>query len=97
MYLLPLKEKQSAIQVAHIYAEIEVILAFSKLFLESIQPIIENWNPSQSIGHVILEMVQFMKVYTQYIKDYSLFLECLQCNKDQSFKKLLDVRLINFF
>jgi hypothetical protein len=83
---------QEFIQVGHIYAEIEIILAFSKLLLQGITPRVENWNPSQAIGDVFLGVTEYMKVYSQFVKDYGLFISAwADAIKDNSLLKLIRV------
>eukprot|EP00011_Vannellida_sp_DIVA3-517-6-12_P004434 CAMPEP_0114607680 /NCGR_PEP_ID=MMETSP0168-20121206/2190_1 /TAXON_ID=95228 ORGANISM="Vannella sp., Strain DIVA3 517/6/12" /NCGR_SAMPLE_ID=MMETSP0168 /ASSEMBLY_ACC=CAM_ASM_000044 /LENGTH=865 /DNA_ID=CAMNT_0001818559 /DNA_START=41 /DNA_END=2635 /DNA_ORIENTATION=+ len=76
-FLLPLRTNQDALMVHHIYAEVEVILAFSTLLLEDLKPIMAAWDHRSCIGDIFLKTCAYMKVYTQYVKDYSLFVGAL--------------------
>lgn len=89
-FLLPLKDSQDVLGVSHIYAEIEVILAFSTLLLEDLKPIIAAWDHRSCIGEIFLRTCAYMKVYTQYVKDYSLFITALlKAQKSSKFQAAL--------
>ena len=78
--------------VDHIYSEVQIILAFSSVLLQDLEPRIEKWNAHQRIGDIFSSVSDYMKVYTQYIKDYSMFIEALgHASKDKIFKDLINV------
>jgi len=49
---------------------IEVILPYNKLFLEQLEPRVLGWSNSTMLGDIFLEFTSFMKVYTQFVKDF---------------------------
>lgn len=92
---MPLKEQQSALSIQNISAEIEVILAFSKVLLQDLEPRTAAWSPHQLIGDVMLLVTDYMKVYTQYVKDYGMFTHLLaESKKNSHFLHILKVRSI---
>ena len=92
VFLYPLKTQQTILAVSHIYAEIEVILAFSRLLLQDLEPRVENWDHRRCIADVILGITDYMKVYTQYVKDYSVFVDQIaRAKEDGAFCAILKV------
>jgi len=51
--------------------------------LKEIQPLVLGWNPRQCLGHVFMRITDYMKVYTQYVKDFSPCMEAIVVSKDK--------------
>jgi hypothetical protein len=53
-----------------IYSDIQVIRNYNMKLLRDLEPRIDNWTPNQQLGDIFLQIALFLKVYTQYVKDY---------------------------
>ncbi|KAL6059603.1 Calponin domain containing protein [Balamuthia mandrillaris] len=51
--------------------DVAVITAFNKSLLKDMEPRIKNWNPRQTLGDIFVMVSNFLKVYTQYVQQYS--------------------------
>eukprot|EP01119_Soliformovum_irregulare_P008184 TRINITY_DN2118_c0_g1_i3.p1 TRINITY_DN2118_c0_g1~~TRINITY_DN2118_c0_g1_i3.p1 ORF type:complete len:592 (+),score=142.31 TRINITY_DN2118_c0_g1_i3:191-1777(+) len=61
--------KQEAIKA--IFSDsIEVILNYNRRLLAKLEEKISDWSPWQRIGDMFIEFTSFLKVYTQYVKDF---------------------------
>jgi len=55
-----------------IFSDLAVIQRFHETsILEKIRPRVENWQPYVCLGDIFLEIMSFMKIYTQYVQNYS--------------------------
>eukprot|EP01102_Stenamoeba_stenopodia_P002030 TRINITY_DN11817_c0_g1_i1.p1 TRINITY_DN11817_c0_g1~~TRINITY_DN11817_c0_g1_i1.p1 ORF type:complete len:974 (-),score=215.38 TRINITY_DN11817_c0_g1_i1:308-3229(-) len=52
-------------------ANVQVIINYSQLLLSKLKPRVDNWNPRQCLGDIFLQITNFLKVYTQYVKAYN--------------------------
>jgi len=69
---LPEKELQL------LYSAAGIILQYSKLLLEMLEPRVLSWSPTTCIGDIFLQLGDFMKIYTQYVKEYEPFVNKFQ-------------------
>jgi len=51
--------------------DLQVIVNYNTKLLKDLSPRVENWSPHQKLGDIFLQLGLFLKVYTQYVKDYS--------------------------
>eukprot|EP01103_Thecamoeba_quadrilineata_P017291 TRINITY_DN6063_c0_g1_i1.p1 TRINITY_DN6063_c0_g1~~TRINITY_DN6063_c0_g1_i1.p1 ORF type:complete len:925 (+),score=193.04 TRINITY_DN6063_c0_g1_i1:24-2798(+) len=77
LYIEPLRNHSeteqpfiTSTQIKTIFSCLEVIYAYNKNLLESISQRFHSWSPNQYLGDIFLEINQYMKTYTQYVKDY---------------------------
>lgn len=61
-----------------IFSTIEIVVATNLELLEGIQGRITTWHPNQTIGDVFITMAAFMKVYTNYVKNFNNALSTIQ-------------------
>eukprot|EP01132_Coremiostelium_polycephalum_P002514 gene2514-3112_t len=81
-YFHPMKEEASKLNIKSehfilLISNIEVILNYNKNLLETIKPKVSNWSFSQTIGDVFQQFTLYLKVYTQYVKEYSTSFEII--------------------
>eukprot|EP01111_Echinosteliopsis_oligospora_P018834 TRINITY_DN8855_c0_g1_i2.p1 TRINITY_DN8855_c0_g1~~TRINITY_DN8855_c0_g1_i2.p1 ORF type:complete len:671 (+),score=196.02 TRINITY_DN8855_c0_g1_i2:55-2013(+) len=77
-------------QIRTIFSDVEVILAYNGTLLDDLKPRIEQWRALQVFGDIFLRVVVFLKVYTQYVKNYQASLELLiQLKENKQFSQLL--------
>lgn len=78
IYLEPLKEavaqnkpiiKQD--QIRAIFSDIETIHKFGQTLLSELEPIVQNWSPDQCLGKIFLQIMDFLKIYSEYVKNFS--------------------------
>jgi len=84
VYIKPLRSdamtKQSLITVQElkvIFAELEIIQSFSRTLLKQLQERLDKWFPNQKIGDVFGQLIDFFKIYTQYVINYPRAMETL--------------------
>ena len=95
-FLKPLKEVQDMVTFSHTLGQIEVMAAYSGLLVNDLTARVENgqWSPRQCLGDIFLTITTYLKMYSQYVKDYSpLVSELGQARKDNGFRELLKVCL----
>jgi hypothetical protein len=51
--------------------------------LKDIQPRVLEWNQRQCLGDVFLRITDYMKVYTQYVKDFSPCMDAIIAAKQK--------------
>jgi hypothetical protein len=94
--LNPLKDSQDHIKFSHTSGQIEVMLAYSGVLITDLKQRVEdgNWNHRQCLGDIFLTITTFLKMYSQYVKDYSpLISEIGQARKDSGFREILKVSM----
>ena len=64
-----------------IFSTIEIVVATDMELLEGIQARITTWHPNQTIGDIFIKMAAFMKVYTNYVKNFNNALSAIQVSK----------------
>ena len=75
-----------------ILGEIAVISSYGKLLLGKLESRITSWTPHSRLGDVFLQITDFMKVYTQYVKDYNTITEQLAAARsNEAFVEFLSV------
>jgi len=58
--------------MGNVFSNLRMIYAFhSESILDAIRPRIENWTPEQTLGDIFLRLTAVMKIYTQYISNYT--------------------------
>ncbi len=75
-------EKSRAIQINSadikvIFSEIDVILNYNQMMQMQLTERVSKWNAEQRLGDIFLGMTEFMKVYTQYVKNFNDALKTL--------------------
>lgn len=80
---------QSVLPIQHIFGQVQVILNLSKVLLEQLKERVSAWDHRQCLADIFVQLYNYMKVYTQYVKDYSVLSPKLQiCKKDPEFRKI---------
>lgn len=79
-------EKSRAIQINTvdikvIFSEIDVILNYNQMMQTQLTARVSKWNAEQRLGDIFLGMTEFMKVYTQYVKNFNDALKTLSLYK----------------
>ncbi|EGG23389.1 pleckstrin domain-containing protein [Cavenderia fasciculata] len=90
-YFEPIQENAAKLNIKHehlkqMFSNIEVIKNYNNKFLEDLKPIIENWSHFQKIGHIFSQFILLLKVYTQYVKEYTQSYEILNNNRKNNSK-----------
>ncbi|ELR23936.1 RhoGEF domain containing protein [Acanthamoeba castellanii str. Neff] len=57
-------------EVKSLYNDLQVIVNYNGKLLRDLTPRVEKWTPHQKLGDIFLQLGLFLKVYTQYVKDY---------------------------
>jgi len=60
-----------------IFSEIDVILNYNQMMQMQLTERVSKWNAEQRVGDIFLGMIEFMKVYTQYVKNFNDALKTL--------------------
>ncbi|EGC28800.1 hypothetical protein DICPUDRAFT_51654 [Dictyostelium purpureum] len=81
-YFNPMREESSKLNIKMdhfglLISNLEVIINYNKNLLDIIKPKVDNWSHSQTIGDVFEQFTLYLKVYTQYVKEYSIFFETI--------------------
>ncbi|KAM9964419.1 hypothetical protein ACTFIW_004182 [Dictyostelium discoideum] len=81
-YFNPMREESSKLNIkldhfGLLISNLEVIINYNKNLLQNIKPKVENWSHSQTIGDIFEQFTLYLKVYTQYVKEYSIFFEAI--------------------
>eukprot|EP01119_Soliformovum_irregulare_P016467 TRINITY_DN4763_c0_g1_i2.p1 TRINITY_DN4763_c0_g1~~TRINITY_DN4763_c0_g1_i2.p1 ORF type:complete len:1139 (+),score=324.80 TRINITY_DN4763_c0_g1_i2:493-3417(+) len=90
MYMKPMQElpavksPQFSAAVKTIFGDIQIIHGFNSLFLSRLEERMNDWNPTQQLGPIFLELVDYMKVYTNYVNNYTLSIVTVTELKKQS-------------
>jgi len=93
-FLRPLKEAAaggkpivSHDEIKTIFSNIQIILGYNDALLEDLRKKFAAWHPFQLIGDVFLKMAAFMKVYTDYVRNFNDALATIQeCRKVPEFQ-----------
>lgn len=56
------------------------------VLLKDIGPRVKNWGPQQCLGDIFLNICKFLKVYTQFIRDYSQIMATIAVSLKQNKK-----------
>ena len=92
-FLEPMAEYPDLLDVKAIHVGITIILGYSNILLNKLMPRVQNWSPRQCLADVFLSLTDYMKVYTQYVKDYTPLVQQLVVSKSNpEFVGLLKVR-----
>lgn len=74
-----------------IFSSVDIIKSYNQQLLEKIRPRIENWSPTQKIGDIFVEMAGFLKVYTNYVSNYSHAIHTLnECKKRERVRQFFE-------
>lgn len=74
-----------------IFSSVDIIRSYNEQLLEKIKPRIENWSPTQKIGDIFVEMAGFLKVYTNYVSNYSHAIQTLsECKKRERVRQFFE-------
>lgn len=65
-------------EIKTIFSNIQIILGYNDALLQDLRKKMELWHPSQTIGEVFLKMAAFMKVYTDYVRNFNDALSMIQ-------------------
>jgi hypothetical protein len=60
----------SADDIKSLFSQIDVLLAYHRRLLEDLAESAETWNESSCLGHVFLDIVQFLRLYSNYVNNY---------------------------
>eukprot|EP01102_Stenamoeba_stenopodia_P006184 TRINITY_DN16_c0_g2_i3.p1 TRINITY_DN16_c0_g2~~TRINITY_DN16_c0_g2_i3.p1 ORF type:complete len:1198 (-),score=204.75 TRINITY_DN16_c0_g2_i3:685-4278(-) len=80
----------TAKELRYIFSDLEVILNVNSRLLSALTPRVHKWSEKQTIGDIFLKMTGFLKVYTQFVKDYNSALATIRsCSARPEFKSFL--------
>eukprot|EP01087_Luapelamoeba_hula_P003750 TRINITY_DN1359_c0_g1_i2.p1 TRINITY_DN1359_c0_g1~~TRINITY_DN1359_c0_g1_i2.p1 ORF type:complete len:270 (+),score=56.53 TRINITY_DN1359_c0_g1_i2:128-937(+) len=66
-------------EISAIFSNIRIILSFHKEFLKKLKERVKDqWEKSQCVGDIMLDMIPFLNMYTQYGMNYEHARETLQ-------------------
>jgi len=68
------KEGKPIISPAHIrtiFSDIEIMITLNEGLLKEIEPIINSWGPHKCLGQIFINLTEIMKLYMQYINNYT--------------------------
>lgn len=65
-------------EIKTIFSNIQIILGYNDALLEDLREKIGSWHPAQMVGDVFLKMAAFMKVYTDYVRNFNDALSTIQ-------------------
>eukprot|EP01094_Clydonella_sp_ATCC50884_P025063 TRINITY_DN6443_c0_g1_i2.p1 TRINITY_DN6443_c0_g1~~TRINITY_DN6443_c0_g1_i2.p1 ORF type:complete len:947 (-),score=250.26 TRINITY_DN6443_c0_g1_i2:295-3135(-) len=68
-------------QLSSIRSQIQIILAYGMQLLKEMKPRVAEWNHRQRLGDVFLRITDYMKVYTQYVRDFSPLMDTIVAEK----------------
>eukprot|EP01133_Synstelium_polycarpum_P010927 gene10927-12734_t len=91
VYFQPIQENASKLNIKpevlkRMFSNIEVIQNYNKSLLDELRPIIEQWSNSKKIGNIFIQFIYLLKVYTQYVKEYSVSYEVVNQNRRNNSK-----------
>ena len=94
-YLRPLREKNiiSIQSIRRIFSDIEVLYGFNLQFLTNVENRMKNWNENeQKLGDIFLREVDYLKMYTNYVRNYNESVKEVSICKKKSpkFSEFLD-------
>lgn len=100
VFIQPLKKDSILTQeeLNKIFSNIETILNFNACMLVRLEERISNWSVHQCLGDIFLELVPYLKMYSNYISNYKQAIETLQelRNTKPKFRAFLEVRKKKF-
>eukprot|EP01132_Coremiostelium_polycephalum_P006205 gene6205-7727_t len=77
-------------EIRIIFSEIEIIWAYNCRLLADFQQRTKEWNQNTMISDIFLKFIGFLKVYSQYCRNYGEALNLLnECKKQPKFKAFL--------
>jgi hypothetical protein len=65
-------------EIKTIFSHIQIILGYNDALLEDLRKKTSSWYPYQMIGDVFLRMAAFMRVYTDYVRNFNDALSMIQ-------------------
>ena len=65
-------------EIKTIFSHIQIILGYNDALLEDLRKKTSSWHPYQMIGDVFLKMAAFMRVYTDYVRNFNDALAMIQ-------------------
>ncbi|GAM26345.1 hypothetical protein SAMD00019534_095200 [Acytostelium subglobosum LB1] len=85
-YFEPIQEQATRIGIKatmleefkKIFSNIEVIRNYNSSLLADLKPVIENWSNSKTIGKIFIQFIFLLKVYTQYVKEFTQTFETIK-------------------
>lgn len=85
------KPMMSIEEFKSIFSSLDIIKSYNEQLLSNITPRIENWSPTQKIGDIFVEMAGFLKVYTNYVSNYSHAIQTLGiCKKRERVRQFFE-------
>lgn len=77
-------------QIKGIFSHIKVIYLYNTSLLKQLQELLQRWSYMQCIGQVFLSMIDFFKVYIQYVNNFDNALNTInKCFKIDEFVNFL--------
>jgi hypothetical protein len=94
LYKIPLQNNPqlltSPADIKTIFSELDVILNYNSMMLGQLKERLSRWNHFQRLGDIFLRMTEFLKVYTQYVKNFNDALRQVSlCNQNREFREFL--------
>ncbi|KAL6065859.1 RhoGEF domain containing protein [Balamuthia mandrillaris] len=79
-------------EVTSLFSNVETLLGFHKEFLKKIKERVAEFTVETSLGDLILELIPYLKTYTQYTSNYDNCIQTLQnlTDKNAKFSAYLD-------
>lgn len=93
----PLKKPENSNLISkeafkHIFSELEVIYSYNSVFLSNLEKRFQQWSVHQKIGDIILQITEFLKVYTQYTNNYNKAIATVEkCTENHDFLQFIQV------
>ncbi|XP_062515219.1 epithelial cell-transforming sequence 2 oncogene-like isoform X2 [Corticium candelabrum] len=91
VFVLPLKAAIdsnkpiiSAVNLRLMVSDVEAILSLSKVLIGDLAARLETWSATQCLGDVVLKFSGQLKVYTNYVNNYSVTLATVERCEEQS-------------
>ncbi|XP_065830944.1 epithelial cell-transforming sequence 2 oncogene-like isoform X2 [Oscarella lobularis] len=84
----------SAINLRMMVSDVEAVLVLSRLLIDDLKSRLDTWTADQCIGDVLLKFASQLKVYTNYVNNYSVTLSTIEkCEEEiPAFKAFLRKR-----
>jgi len=57
-------------ELRNLFSDIELIYQFNKMLLVQLESRLREWSTDQTLGDVFLQVMEFLKVYSNYIQNY---------------------------
>ncbi|KAF2072068.1 hypothetical protein CYY_006610 [Polysphondylium violaceum] len=78
-------------EIQTIFSEVEIIEAYNQKFLHDFKTRTANFKKDTMIGDIFIKFSQFLKIYSQYSRNYSEAMNALnECKKQSKFKSYLE-------